>query len=435
MASKKKPTATNVVAKAELTPKLRFPQFTKTETWKDIPIHEILNVRDERRIPSADIPLYSLTIENGITAKTDRYNREFLVTNAETKKYKLVKPNDIVYNPSNLRWGAINFSQLSHAVVVSPIYEVLHLTEDSDQSLNFIACAVMRTEQINRFITKGQGTLIERVAVKIDDFLSTCLPIPPSLPEQQKIADCLSSLDDVIAEQGRKVDSLKTHKKGLMHQLFPREGETQPRLRFPEFRKAGEWDNKRLCEIVDIKSGATPSKDNTAFWNGSVPWISAKDMKRLFLDDAQDHISQTAVDDGARLAPQGTLLILTRGMTLLRDVPICVLCRNMSFNQDVKGLYPKDGVHALFLAWLLVATKQRLLEMVTIAGHGTGKLETEELKGLDLMMPLQDEQQCIAECLTNLDNLISYETQKLDALKAHKKGLMQQIFPSTTDTD
>ena len=155
-----------------------------------------------------------------------------------------------------------------------------------------------------------------------------------------------------------------------------------------------------------------------------------KDMKRLFLEDAEDHISTAAIDDGARLVPPGTLLVLTRGMTLLKDVPICVLRREMSFNQDVKGLRPKDGVDGLFLAWMLTGNKQRLLAMVDIAGHGTGKLDTDKLKALELMLPPPAEQQRIADCLTSLDDLIAAQTQKLNALKTHKKALMQQLFPS-----
>jgi len=185
-----------------------------------------------------------------------------------------------------------------------------------------------------------------------------------------------------------------------------------------------------LEQLVDIQSGSTPSKANAAFWSGSIPWVSAKDMKRLFLEDAEDHISQAAVDDGVRLVPAGTLLMLTRGMTLLKDVPICVLLREMSFNQDVKALQPKGDTCGLFVAFLLLSNKQRLLKMVDIAGHGTGKLNTDELKALELALPKPAEQQRIASCLSSLDEKIAAEAQKLTTLKTHKQGLMQQLFPS-----
>jgi type I restriction enzyme S subunit len=117
-------------------------------------------------------------------------------------------------------------------------------------------------------------------------------------------------------------------------------------------------------------------------------------------------------------------------MTLLKDVPICVLRRAMSFNQDVKALRPKNVVNGLFLAFLLLGNKQRLLKMVDIAGHGTGKLNTDELKALELLLPQPAEQRRIADCISSLDALIAAQTRKLAALKTHKKGLMQQLFPS-----
>jgi type I restriction enzyme, S subunit len=276
-------------------------------------------------------------------------------------------------------------------------------------------------------ITFNQGTSIKGFTK--DNIASLCLGFP-SQAEQQKIAGCLSSVDDLIAAQAQKVDALKTHKKGLMLRLFPSEGETQPRLRFPKFQTAGDWEPKRLAGLVDIQSGATPSKATPEFWRGSIPWVSAKDMKRLFLEDAEDHISDEAVNEGARVVPPGTLLVLTRGMTLLKDVPICVLRREMSFNQDVKGLRPKRGVDGLFLAFMLTSIKDRLLAIVNVAGHGTGKIDTDELKALELVFPTPDEQQRIASCLNSLDALITAEIQKHEALKTHKKGLMQQLFPS-----
>jgi len=202
-----------------------------------------------------------------------------------------------------------------------------------------------------------------------------------------------------------------------------------PNLRFPEFHNAGEWETTKLEKLVVIQSGGTPSKANPAFWDGSIPWVSAKDMKRLFLEDTEDHISIAAVADGARLVPAGTLLMLTRGMTLLKDLPICVVGREMSFNQDVKALLPKVDVNGPFLALALLGNKQLLLKMVDIAGHGTGKLNTDELEGFELASPRPAEQQKIADCLRSLDDLIAAERRKLEALRQHRQGLMQQLFP------
>jgi len=181
---------------------------------------------------------------------------------------------------------------------------------------------------------------------------------------------------------------------------------------------------------VDFQSGGTPSKGNPAFWNGSIPWVSAKDMKQLFLEDSEDHITKAAAEDGAKQVPAGTVLMLTRGMTLLKDIPICVLRRPMSFNQDVKAVRPKEDLDGDFLPHLLLGNKERLLKMVDVAGHGTGKLNTDELRSLDVMLPQPAEQRRIADCLYSFDALIPAESKKLAALKTHKQALMQQLLPN-----
>ena len=201
-----------------LTGKKRFAGFGGE--WKWIRVSDLLKVRKEKQIPTDDIPLFSLTIENGVTPKSDRYNREFLVKNSDEKKYKVVHPKDIVYNPANLRWGAINFSRVNHAVVVSPIYEVLYIRDKACVSLEFIAQKLMTPDQINRFAAMVEGTLVERMAVKIEPFLATKLSIPPSIEEQQKIATVLTTADQKIDNLRTQLNHLKQEKKALMQQLL-----------------------------------------------------------------------------------------------------------------------------------------------------------------------------------------------------------------------
>jgi len=201
-----------------LTGKKRFAGFEGE--WKWIRVSDLLEVRKERQIPTDDIPLFSLTIENGVTPKSDRYNREFLVKNSDEKKYKVVHPKDIVYNPANLRWGAINFSRVNHAVVVSPIYEVLYIRDKACVSLEFVAQKLMTPDQINRFAAMVEGTLVERMAVKIEPFLATKLSIPPSIEEQKKIATLLTTADQEIDNLRAQLNHLKQEKKALMQQLL-----------------------------------------------------------------------------------------------------------------------------------------------------------------------------------------------------------------------
>ncbi|WP_334106775.1 restriction endonuclease subunit S [Methylobacillus sp.] len=245
--------------------------------------------------------------------------------------------------------------------------------------------------------------------------------------EQQKIADCLSSLDDLITAETQKLDTLKTHKKGLMQQLFPREGETVPRLRFLEFFDTPEHKFKPLNMLVKFSSGGTPPKAEPAYWEGDIPWISASSMHDMNISDADLRVTTMAIGNGTRLAKKGAILILVRGSMLFKRVPICIALRDVAFNQDVKALTVTPDVISIFLLYQLISLSSRIA--VNETGIGAGKIETEILEGLKIWLPDTAEQQRIADCLSSLDDHIAEQSQKIDSLKTHKKGLMQQIFP------
>jgi type I restriction enzyme, S subunit len=191
---------------------------------------------------------------------------------------------------------------------------------------------------------------------------------------------------------------------------------------------AGEWRDTTLGEVTDFLSGGTPSKDRPDYWVGSVPWVSAKDMKRFRLDDSEDHVSEDAVGSGTKLVPAESVLLLARGMTLLNDVPICVISRPMTFNQDVKALRAKPHVRNDYLPYLLLGNKDRLLSLVDLAGHGTGRLNSDELKALDVALPPPDEQRAIAHILGTLDDKIELNRRMNETLEAMARALFKSWF-------
>ncbi|MDZ7655699.1 MAG: restriction endonuclease subunit S [Sulfurimicrobium sp.] len=187
--------------------------------WRSYRLSEFLSPRTERAVPSEDVPLYSLTIENGVTPKTERYDREFLVKDTIEKQYAIVYPGDIVFNPANLRWGAIARSKTTGKVVVSPIYEVLRILEEKVNAV-LLANALTCPRQIAYFATKTEGTLIERMAVKLDVFLSTKIWLPETREVQNEIAALLESIETEILLHRGILDSLKKQKRGLMQKLL-----------------------------------------------------------------------------------------------------------------------------------------------------------------------------------------------------------------------
>ncbi len=251
----------------------------------------------------------------------------------------------------------------------------------------------------------------------------------PTLAEQRKIADCLSSLDELIAAQARKVDALKTHKKGLMQQLFPREGETQPRRRFPEFQNAGDWEVKKIEDIARRGSGHTPNKAKPEYYNGGIKWVSLADSKRL--DNGKIFETATLISElgiknsSAVLHPAGSVI-------LSRDAGVgksAVLNESMAVSQHfVVWTCDNRSLSNWFLYYFLQFNKPVFENVAT--GSTIKTIGLPFFKELCITIPSVPEQQCISSSLSDLDALITAETQKLETLKTHKKGLMQQLFPS-----
>lgn len=248
--------------------------------------------------------------------------------------------------------------------------------------------------------------------------------------EQQKIADSLFSVDEVIDIEAKKLDALKAHKKGLMQQLFPREGETTPSLRFFEFRDKGKWEMLKIEDFSKkLVQGGTPSTSVSEYWNGPIPWITPAEMG----DDAEHHYTTKTVrtisekglaNSSAEILPENSVIISSRapiGYATVNKV-------EMATNQGCKGIVPNSKAHYEFLYFSLLTASRHLNDLG--AGAGFKEISASTLRAVRIPIPRTQEQQKIADCLTSIDELIVFQAQKLDALKAHKKGLMQQLFPT-----
>ena len=193
--------------------------FENQNDKRKLKMGDVFAVRNDRSVATEDMPLYSLTIENGITAKTDRYDRGALVKDKDSKKYKIVCDGDIVYNPANLRWGAIGQSKVGHNVVVSPIYEVLYARDNCNNS-RYLSHYIMSKKMIAFYSSKTEGTLIERKEVKIDQFLRIDLYIEKDPVRQKKIADVLDMHQEEISNLKQQLENYKKQKQGLMQKLL-----------------------------------------------------------------------------------------------------------------------------------------------------------------------------------------------------------------------
>ena len=282
------------------------------------------------------------------------------------------------------------------------------------------------------YLRVGEAADGSRIAKRIhpETFLASEIPLP-SLPEQQKIADCLTSLDTLIVAQGRKVEALRAHKKGLIQQLFPQEGETQPRLRFPEFEGAGEWEEVRLNTLGGLVSGLTYSPDDV--------------RKKGLLVLRSSNIQGGTIDltDCVYVDPN----IRGANLSLPNDILVCV--RNGSTALIGKTALIPDGMplcthgafmtvfrsHAPKFVFQLFQTSRYQKQVAGDLGATINSINGAQFLRYKFFVPQPPEQQRIADCLTSLDDLITVEARQLETLKTHKKGLMQQLFPPVGEAD
>lgn len=194
---------------------------------------------------------------------------------------------------------------------------------------------------------------------------------------------------------------------------------------------SSRWPREPLGNVVRVCSGSTPSKGSAEYWGGGRPWITARDMKSLVLTTSSSPLSDAGFAV-ASTAPPGAVLVLTRGMTLFKKVPVCLAGVEVAFNQDVKALLPMEGLDPSYLAHYLVSIEHRLLALVDTAGHGTGRLDTEALKAVEIVLPPLDEQRRIAGILGTWDSAIEKSDHLADALLTRHGILVDRLVMQPT---
>jgi type I restriction enzyme S subunit len=265
-----------------------------------------------------------------------------------------------------------------------------------------------------------------QVHIRNNVFLNLIINIP-SLPEQQKIADCLTSLADRITAESQKLDTLKAHKKGLMQQLFPAEGETLPKLRFSEFQDSGEWEVKKLEEVCDC---IVPGRDKPKSFTGDIPWITIPDIQGLKIHSSINKLGLSVheiKECGAKIVPKNSVIMSCVGTFGL--VSICD--QDLVINQQLHAWIPSPKVNNYYLAYSLILQKEQMERMAT--NTTIAYLNKSSCNAITIPLPSLPEQQKIVDCLSFLDEAIAAQSQAIELLKLHKKGLMQQLFPSVEE--
>jgi type I restriction enzyme S subunit len=401
--------------KTKLVPKLRFPEFLGSEGWT-LESGDSLFEQVNDRNPEQGLPVLAITQEHGAIPR-NMIDYHVSVTEKSIESYKVVCVGDFIISLRSFQ-GGIEYSR--YHGICSPAYVVLRRRgEGSDEYFRHY----LKTDEFIRILTKNLEGLRDGKMISYKQFSELMLPTPKST-EQQKIAECLNSLDELMAAQARKVDALKTHKKGLMQQIFPREGETQPSLRFPEFQNTGEWDETKLGKHVGIQSGYSPSGFALSS-EGKYAFVKVEDLNNCIKYQVS---AREFCEDSDGVVPKNSILFPKRGASIELN-KIRITATEILIDTNLMALTPKDGLKVEFLYYYLSN-----VGLSHIADTSTvPQINNKHITPFDLLLPVEAEQQRIASCLTSLDALISAETQKLDTLKIHKQGLMQQLFPSAEE--
>ncbi len=402
---------------------LRFPEFIGNA------YHNVLlrDVTAECRIRNVDkLPPDRIM---GVTKVDGIVPMEAKLIGADTSRYKIVRKNWFAYNPMRLNIGSIARWPNNEDVLVSPDYIVFRCLEEGLYAIDpEYLDHFRRSGQWKDFIKEsGMGGVRVRIYFKNISRLRLKLP---SFSEQQKITDCLGSLDKLIAAHCAKLDALQAHKKSLLQQLFPAEGQASPRIRFPEFNRAVRWEEKPLLDVFGIQDGFSFS--STDFIEASlnsqqVIRITDINNKNTNSDKVYFSLHKAAKLNLSRyIAKKGDLLLSLTGAAGFNF--FIWQGEDAFLNQRTAKVFPKAKKYAPLI---------RLLEPLihkTINNRGEGQnnnLSRGFLATVILHIPKDPaEQRRIANCLNALDMLIITQAEKIAALKKHKDGLMQQLFPN-----
>lgn len=391
-------------------PELRFPEFRNE--WEDIKFENIFQEVSNKTGDLVKNPLFSLTVENGITPKSDRYKRDFLVK--KNDNFKIVEPNNIVYNPMNVTLGAIDLSNYNYNLAVSGYYHVLKIINNFNVS--FVANFLKTNRMITHYKKIATGTLIEKQRVHFSEFKNIIKKFP-SIKEQQKIGDFFSKLDRQIELEEQKLAKLEEQKKGYMQQIFSQ----QLRFKDENGNEYPEWEEKKLGDILergnkDKVNEIGKYRRLTISLHGKGLYEVKQERKTKDTRPFYQRFEGELII-GKQNFFNGSIAIVTKEFNGF-------ICSNAIMSYKISNHMNRKYL----LEYLL---QNDFLRKNEYLADGTGQKELSEKKFEELEIKLPNsinEQQKIGFFLERLDNLIEKQSNKLELLKQRKKSFLQKMF-------
>ena len=440
----------------KLIPELRFPEFKNEGEWLQKKLGEIGEPLMCKRILKEQTTTNS---KNGIPFyKIGTFGKEadayipIKLFEEFKNKYSFPKNGDILISAAGTIGRLVVYNGL-------PAYfqdsNIVWLGNDESMVLNSYLFHCYSTIKWQT----SDGGIISRLYNS--DLKNIKIFYSKNTEEQQKIASCLSSLDEVIAAHSQKLDLLKHHKKGLMQNLFPQSrlncdsfdsndendfknqsnqenhknhsSDNIPKYRFKEFENdGGEWVEKKLGEVAIFLKGKGISKSDIVE-GGNLPCIRYGELYTHYKETIDAIKSFTNLSSNELVLSESNDVIIPASGETQIDIATasCVLKSGIALGGDLNII--RSGIDGVFLAYYLNSAKKSDIAQLA-QGISVVHLYPSQLQTLSISFPKnQKEQQKIASCLSSLDALITAQAKRIEQLKIHKKGLMQGLFPKMSE--
>ncbi|MNK34418.1 EcoKI restriction-modification system protein HsdS [compost metagenome] len=421
----------------KLVPKVRFSEFKANEEWEDKSIGDFAKVTAGGTPDSTNANYWNGEIP-WMNSGELNLKRVYAVSNKITQlglkesSTRIIPKNCVLIGLAGQGktrgTAAINYIELCTNQSIASI----HPNPVSFNS-EFLYHKIDSIYDELRLLSTGEGG---RGGLNLQIIKSLKIALP-SIKEQKKIADCLFSLDDLITVETEKLGALREHKRGLMQNLFPAEGEKVPKLRFPEFKGNGDWEEKKLGTFMTYFKGfAFKSID---YSKNGVRIVRVSDLGKNQIKDNNDKIFiETKNLYEVYKILRGDIIITTVGSKpelvesavgrpIFVKEPIEAL-----LNQNLLILRPIDDNYLSYFIYCQLLKDEYSVHIKDIqrGNANQSNITVKDLLEFRTLLPFQKEQQKIANCLSSLDEQIDIQIQKIEDLKLHKKGLMQQLFPT-----
>lgn len=405
------------------TPKIRFPEFT--EEWQKKRLDEIFTERKESCIISEEYPQLAFTIAEGVINPEDKKTnkRDFLIKDIETKKFAVTEVDDIIYNPANLKFGAIHRNKLKRGGV-SPIYAIF----STEQLPAFMEYLVKRPSFIQESLKYLEGTVIKLMTLKPRDFLLMETYIP-SIPEQEKIADLFTTLDSYIEIETKKTDSYKTLKASMLQKMFPQQDSLEPEIRFPGFTEP--WEQRKVLDLL-IQPITDGPHETPKLVEEGVPFISVDAIvdNKIDFNRKRGNISEEYDELCCKkYKPQFHDVYLVKSGSTVGKVAIVETTDRFNIWSPLAAMRCGEKTYPYFL-YDLLQTKDLQAQVADKASNGTQpNLSMRELEKFPVSVPSNlEEQKKIGDYFRNLDHLITLHQRKCEQLQLLKHALQQKMF-------